>query len=1119
MGIVSLLAFSKLDEALLALARARLLPGAVAPPSLGVALASLRSDGLLRRRDGAAPWQPDDFASDLIRDFSLAAVFDRDGFDLLASATAPRWTIRAARLAVQARLLRAPDFETERTQNQEVFDALARVHGERWVDLPWESLLDPRVVAFLPSVWPVLLADDGVQLVRVLRLARQRYSTLGSVDPLMSGPIASVLLDHVDEWRMLPRGPREDAERFVFKWLAGLASRPDADRSDIVRVRALGMLLTDRLIDDPEDRLKALATLGVDLDDAAADALRQVAQDHSHRLRDSVEDPYARLSLALHRPGLLLELAEAYYIEPVRTGRFGDGGVLEDGVRDHRFHGLGMPMAAPYYGPFGLLLNVAPREAVAFVNRLLDHAAARRVRVLADLDRERGRPDADRGLQLGVGPDLERLLIGDSHAWGWYRGNTVGPYPAVSALMAVEDWSDSLIAAGATVGRVAELLLADAHNLAMAGLVYGLLVRHLELVTNELDPYLRQPVVWHLEFARVVAESGLLTRRDDDSRPGAARRRHTPRDVATELVYRAVATGDRSRLDALAGIGRHLDEVAATLPHPEAAASMRQWAASFDPQHYDLRQAEGGIEIRHVPPEDAEAVLAASNADLRRGGDGWRLLMGYVRTDGPLDLTNLQEDIVTARAYREEPPASGPNEVAGPPAAVAMAALQAHCDGRAQVGDEDLVWAISTVVGVTQDSPSHEEIDFGGMVFDMGSDRSAGRGLAATLGLPFHENASANLRAAAEDPGVADALRRALASPIDEVRCLTATALAPVWQAPCGAVLDGRCRHEVALSAAVEAARYARLGGWDETARRRPLPLEGSIMEALAAEAPTDLAMDWLTSVAIAASDCAAADNCQTDRARSVVGTVLGVHRRMLPGYLEHHYKRDDVDREPFVVATIREAAAGRGDELQAWLTAFSSNAEAVAEFLDDAGRVATYDAEFRADLAATWPALADQLLDAVDACVLVHDRDYLGHDALANVIASPQIRIAETNIDVVLDAARARWISLDEARPRIERWLPHAVGCGRCVDGLIQFLRTTPIGTQAHDGLAWVRQLVEGNGQAISTRSYFIIDWLTDLRNSGLLVGADRPPYQVVVDALASAGSRRAAELQALEE
>ena len=34
---------------------------------LGVALASLRSDGLLRRRDGAAPWQPDDFASVIVR--------------------------------------------------------------------------------------------------------------------------------------------------------------------------------------------------------------------------------------------------------------------------------------------------------------------------------------------------------------------------------------------------------------------------------------------------------------------------------------------------------------------------------------------------------------------------------------------------------------------------------------------------------------------------------------------------------------------------------------------------------------------------------------------------------------------------------------------------------------------------------------------------------------------------------------------------------------------------------------------------------------------------------------------------------------------------------------------
>lgn len=1107
------------EQALLGLARGRLLAGSAAPPGLGEALASLRSDGLLRRRDGAAPWQPDDFASDLIRDFSLAAVFDRDGFDLLATAAAPRWTIRAARLAVQARLLRAPDFETERIQNKELFDALARAHGERWGDIPWESLLDPRAVAFLPRLWRVLAADNAAELARVLRLVRQRYASLDSVDPLMSGPIASILLDHAGEWSLLPRETRKDAERFVVEWLDGLAARRDADRSDVERVRARAMLLNDGLIDDPEERLKALATLGADLDEAAAAALRQVGRDHPHRLRDSVEDPYARLSLALHEPALLLELAETYYIESVRRGRFGDGGVLEDGVRDHRFHGVGTPMAAPYYGPFGLLLNVAPRPAIAFVNRLLDHAASRRVRVLADLDRERGRPDADRGPRLGVGPEPERLFVGDSHTWGWYRGNTVGPYPAVSALMAVEDWADSIIAAGASLRRVTDLLLADANNLAMAGLVYGVLVRHLELVTDELDPFLRQPVVWHLEFGRVVAESGLLARRDDDSRHGAERRRHSPRDVATELVFRAVSSGDRSRLDALAEIGHHLDDLAGALSNPESAASMRQWAASFDPQHYELREVERGIEIHHVPPADVEAALAATNADLRRGGDGWRLLTAYARTEGPPDLATLRGDIATAREYLEQPPASGPSEVTGPPAAVAMAVLQAHGDGRAAVGDDDLIWAISSLVGVMRDTPSHDDIDFGGMLFDVGADRSAGRGLAATLLAPFHEEGSATVQVAADDADVEAALLRAFTSPVDEVRRLTATALRPVWQAACGAVRDGRCRHEVALSAAFEAARYARLGPWDDFARRRPAPLEGPVIDALATQAPANLAMDWLTSVAIAAGDCAIAANCQADRAQSVLETLLDVHRRMLPGYLEHHYKRDDVDREPFVVATIREAAAGRGEHLQAWLAAFSGNPEAVAEFLDDAGRVATYDPSFRADLAATWPPLADRLLDAVEAGVLVHDRDHLGHDALANVIASPQIRIAETNIDAVLDAARAGWISFEVARARIERWLPHAVGCGRCVDGLIQFLRTTAIATQVEEGLAWVRQLVEGRGEAISTRSYFVIDWLTELRDSGLLVGAYRPAYQVVVDALAAAGSRRAAELQALEE
>lgn len=1105
------------EQALLQLGRARLLPSSPIAATNGTAVASLRSDGLLRTRDAAAPWQSDDFASDLVRDFSVAALLDRGDFQLLTEAGAPRWAVRAARVAVQARLLRSAEPERTRREIQAYFDGLAGVYGERWIDVPWEGLLDPRMSALLPGTWLTLATNHGAELRRVLRLIGQRHATLSALDPLVAGPVAEILLDHTAEWQAT-RELREGVERFLLEWLAGLAIRADADVTDDARVRAGGLLLTDTLIRDEEERLQALATLGIDLDEAAAAELRSAARARPHELRDCVEDVFARVSLARRQPALLLELAEAYYIEPPRRRGFGYGGFRDDGIRHHRFLGLGAPMAAPYYGPFRELLAVRPREAISFVNRLLDHAAAARIRILEDLGSDPGPRPAIPAVQLRIGPEPDRPFVGDRQVWGWYRGNTVGPYPAMSALMAVEDWADTLLRAGVTVRRIADLLLAEAHSLAMPGLVYGLLVRHLDAVTNELDDFLRQPLVWHFEFGRVVTEGGLLTRTDEATRYGAARRRHSPREVAAELVFRATSRGDLARLDQLAAIGRHLDTQADAIDDAEGAAVIRQWAASFDRDRYEVTAATDHLEVRHVPPNEVEAALATTNEDLRRGQHGWRLLMTYTRPEVQEDLSNLIRDITTARVYHAHPPASGPNEGAGPAAAVAMVALKAHADGRIAVPDDDLAWAISVLVDVLADVPGPEKVAFGGSVFDLGADRSAGRGLTATLRPAYHEDASPTLRATADAPEVERALGNALSSPIDEVRRLTATALRPVWSTECGPIFGGRCRHEVALRLATEAVRFARLGEWDQ-AGRRPSPLEDPVVEVLANVDPEDLALDWLPSAVIAAADAAATPNCQAGRAQEILRIVLEVQRRALPLYLEHHYKRDEADREPFVIGMLQEAASGRRAPLDAWLSSFTTNSEAVEELLNDAARIATYDPSFREDLAAVWPSVADHLLDALDAGTLVHERAYLEHDAAASVVPSPQIRTADTSIDATLDAARVGWVSLDAARPRIERWIPHAVGCGRCTDSLVQFLYTTPPQAQVQEGLAWVRRLIGGRGEPIGRRSSFASDWLRGLRETGLLDGESRRSYQVVVDALAAAGDRRAADLQALEE
>lgn len=60
----------------------------------------------------------------------------------IAAANAPRWLIRAARLAAQVRLARKGDNqENTRQALQAAFNQLAQTHGDRWRDLVREALL------------------------------------------------------------------------------------------------------------------------------------------------------------------------------------------------------------------------------------------------------------------------------------------------------------------------------------------------------------------------------------------------------------------------------------------------------------------------------------------------------------------------------------------------------------------------------------------------------------------------------------------------------------------------------------------------------------------------------------------------------------------------------------------------------------------------------------------------------------------------------------------------------------------------------------------------------------------------------------------------------------------
>ena len=362
-----------------------------------------------------------------------------------------------------------------------------------------------------------------------------------------------------------------------------------------------------------EVTLELLALLGPDLGDDGEAILRRVAKDAPSWLAPAVEELLTGRALASGRRGLLAELTEAYYLDDEIDGF----DFHAEGVRRHHARSVGLvPQAAWYRGPFMSLFQSDFRNGVGMLNRLLNHAARIRVGNLARLDQGDRPPVSDT-----LGPyeseldiaGADRLYVGDEHVWRWYRGTGVGPYPCLSALQALERVCDQLIEIGAPIRNLVAILLDGCENLAMVGLIVGLLVRHLESARNLLDPYLAEPLIWHYEFARVVHEaSGFAAGSEGLAAP--ERRKWSLREAAMFVVLRA--NGERAAElrtlgETLVANARRLigqehehgpTEVASGTEFAEQQlVQVRAWASTLDRDRYETHKAKDGFYVQAKP--------------------------------------------------------------------------------------------------------------------------------------------------------------------------------------------------------------------------------------------------------------------------------------------------------------------------------------------------------------------------------------------------------------------------------------------------------------------------------------------------------------------------------------
>ncbi len=284
-----------------------------------------------------------------------------------------------------------------------------------------------------------------------------------------------------------------------------------------------------------------MGLLGADLGADAEEILRRVAEEAPALLQHAVDPPGCGLALSQFSPRLLMSLVDAYYIvDHQQTGGDDRFSRSDECVRKHVFVGLGAPWTSYCMGPFLAMLQADYSGGVECINRLLNHAARGRARTLIYPDFT-PRPNADiieHTHELSI-TGAARSYVGDAQGWTWYRNDVTGYEPCVSALRALEYVSDKRIQSGAQPAGVAVSLLEGAESLAMVALVFGILTRHLETADEALDPFMAEPLIWHLEANRATHERIGMLSPDPPDLVNADRLKWTMKHVATRMVAHA----------------------------------------------------------------------------------------------------------------------------------------------------------------------------------------------------------------------------------------------------------------------------------------------------------------------------------------------------------------------------------------------------------------------------------------------------------------------------------------------------------------------------------------------------------------------------------------------------
>jgi hypothetical protein len=819
--------------------------------------------------------------------------------------------------------------------------------------------------------------------------------------------------------------------------------------------------------------------------------------------------------MSKYDPKLLAWLAEQYYIEKPKANTWGRSW-HDEGIRHHE--GGGMPLAAWYRGPFLFLLREDFARGLRLIDRMLDRGARVRLETSSTLHRQMGGDPNARfeGLQLdfvGSGP---RTFVGDQHVWSWYRGSSVGPYPCLSALFALEMFMDGCVRSGIDVDSLTKRIIREASTLGSVGLCFGFLVRHIDKVSKELDSLLAEPSVWELEFGRVSHEGSLHVQGSDDPAvPGRERRRWTPLNVAMYLVVGAMERRDEQRLTELREIGARLIENSGG---ENAPPTVTRWAAHLDWNNYSVVEQNGQFLITADVPEEVTQALAPVAEDIELRQEMYRLLNRYrLRHATPYRFAlaelppdkELANDVQTAR--RLEDLSQGDLSDPLPGALMGVAAAVVHRSAKAamdQLPTESFTWARDLLVrfAITPNSTSFNHPD---MMDSVGGDRQAALTLPLLLLPPARQatlptteaqlqksrstsglirNCKAGISvfgakifsfgrkvmtlvfradsrgkvAEREQPvaAILSALEACTCSPSVEVRQNIAEGLRVLFDQPCRIQNDGRCWHEAVWQAVEAGARRVVFGDFSESGRAEIQPITGDPVAELPRAPDRKLMLTYIEPAAICAMDAASTATCISSKAEVLRDVLLDAYARSACVWAEHHYHRHKEQDAAFASAVLRWTTHDGRGRIVDIATKLSNSPDALAAYLDALVMASTYETAFVPAVSAAWPQLTEIALYPFREPDKQEHR-YPASRRLDSLMPSPRTSGYFEDPEPVLKKARTQWLPTTAISQHLEEWLSYAHGDIHAVDALVGFLKTRPLPEQVWPGLDWIHKIV----------------------------------------------------------